>query len=125
MDGILGAGHDIGDIRMWTFEAPEGTSSADLRELVLRARTRTRADIPAVLLGSAITEGKVSMIASANPLAIAGGVNASWILNTALAGVGGRGGGKDDLAQGGGPNAAGVSDAFALVEAALAKRQIV
>ena len=76
-----------------------------------------------VLIGSAITDEKVSMVAAANPRAIELGLTASWLLNIALAGVGGRGGGKDDLAQGGGPEVGGVAKAFALVEAAIAKRQ--
>ncbi len=123
MDAIMGEGRDIGPIRVWIFEAPVGTSAADLRELAIKGRGRGRPEIAMVLVGSAICDDKVSMVTAANPRAIELGVTASWLLNIALAGVGGRGGGKDDLAQGGGPDVAGVANAFTLVEDAIAKRQ--
>lgn len=123
MDAIMGEGRDIGPIRVWMFEAPVGTSAADLRELAIKGRGRGRPEIAVVLVGSAICDDKVSMVAAANPRAIELGITASWLLNIALAGVGGRGGGKDDLAQGGGPDVAGVANAFTLVGDAIAKRQ--
>ena len=123
IDAIIGEGREIGEVRVWAFEAPAGTSAGDLRELAIKVRGRNRPEIPVVLIGSAITDEKVSMVAAANPRAIELGLTASWLLKIALAGVGGRGGGKDDLAQGGGPEVGGVAKAFALVEAAIAKRQ--
>ena len=122
IDAIIGEGREIGEVRVWAFEAPAGTSAGELRELVIKGRGRNRPDIPVVLVGSAIADNKVSMVAAANPRAIELGLTASWLLNIALAGVGGRGGGKDDLAQGGGPEVGGVVKAFGLVEAAIAKR---
>ncbi|MSO27426.1 MAG: alanine--tRNA ligase [Candidatus Nanopelagicales bacterium] len=123
MEEIIGEGREIGEVRVWTFEAPVGTSASDLRELAIKGRGRNRPEIPVVLIGSGIADDKVSMVAAANARAIELGLNASWLLNIALAGVGGRGGGKDDLAQGGGPDVAGVAKAFELVETAIAKRQ--
>ncbi len=122
IDAIIGEGREIGEVRVWAFEAPAGTSAGELRELVIKGRGRNRPDIPVVLVGSAIADNKVSMVAAANPRAIELGLTASWLLNIALAGVGGRGGGKDDLAQGGGPEVGGVVKAFGLVETAIAKR---
>ena len=123
IDAIIGEGREIGEVRLWAFEAPAGTSAGDLRELAIKVRGRNRPEIPVVIIGSAITDEKVSMVAAANPRAIELGLTASWLLNIALAGVGGRGGGKDDLAQGGGPEVGGVAKAFALVETAIANRQ--
>ena len=123
IDAIIGEGGEIGEVRVWAFEAPAGTSAGDLRELAIKVRGRNRPEIPVVIIGSAITDEKVSMVAAANPRAIELGLTASWLLNIALAGVGGRGGGKDDLAQGGGPEVGGVAKAFALVETAIANRQ--
>jgi len=122
IDAIIGEGREIGGVSVWAFEAPAGTSASDLRELAIKVRGRNRPEIPVVLIGSAITDEKVSMVAAANPRAIELGLTANWLLDIALAGVGGRGGGKDDLAQGGGPEVGGVAKAFALVEAAIAKR---
>ncbi|MFZ4497379.1 MAG: alanine--tRNA ligase [Candidatus Nanopelagicales bacterium] len=123
IDAIIGEGREIGGVSVWAFEAPAGTSASDLRELAIKVRGRNRPEIPVVLIGSAITDEKVSMVAAANPRAIELGLTANWLLDIALAGVGGRGGGKDDLAQGGGPEVGGVAKAFALVETAIAKRQ--
>ncbi len=123
IDAIIGEGGEIGEVRLWAFEAPAGTSAGDLRELAIKVRGRNRPEIPVVIIGSAITDEKVSMVAAANPRAIELGLTASWLLDIALAGVGGRGGGKDDLAQGGGPEVGGVAKAFALVETAIANRQ--
>ncbi|MDA3021732.1 MAG: alanine--tRNA ligase [Actinomycetota bacterium] len=123
IEGIIGDGRDIGAARIWTFEAPDGTSAAELRELAIKGRSRNRPETPVVLVGSAIADDKVSMVAAVNARAIELGLTANWLLNIALAGVGGRGGGKDDLAQGGGPNVAGVANAFVLVEDAIKKRQ--
>lgn len=123
IDAIIGEGREIGEVRVWAFEAPAGTSAGELRELVVKGRGRNRPEVPVVLVGSAITDNKVSMVSAANPRAIELGLTASWLLDIALAGVGGRGGGKDDLAQGGGPDVAGVAKALDLVEAAIAKRQ--
>jgi len=123
IDAIIGEGREIGEVRLWAFEAPTGTSAGDLRELAIKVRGRNRPEIPVVIIGSAITGEKVSMVAATNQRAIELGITASWLLNIALAGVGGRGGGKDDLAQGGGPEVGGVAKAFGLVEDAIANRQ--
>jgi alanyl-tRNA synthetase len=122
IDAIIGEGREIGGVSVWAFEAPAGTSAGDLRELAIKARGRGRPGVPVVLIGGAIADNKVAMVAAANPRAIELGLPASWLLEIALAGVGGRGGGKDDLAQGGGPDVAGIATALGLVEAAIAKR---
>ena len=122
MDGIIGEGKDIGPVRVWAFEAPEGTSAADLREMVMKAKGRNRPELPVVLVGSAVADGKASIIAAANQTAIDLGVTANLVLKTALPSVDGRGGGKDDLAQGGGTRPEGVSDALAAVESMILNR---
>ena len=102
LEDMLGTGVDIGQFRLWTFEAPEGTSAGDLRELVLRARGMTRADIPVAIIGAASNEGKLAMVAAANDRAQQLGLGADGLLKAALTTIGGRGGGKSDVAQGGG-----------------------
>ncbi|MDP2013794.1 MAG: DHHA1 domain-containing protein, partial [Actinomycetota bacterium] len=66
--------------------------------------------------------GKVSAIAAANEQAIALGVGANILLAAALPLLGGRGGGKPDLAQGGGTHPAGVADAIEAVKASITAR---
>ncbi|MDO8307845.1 MAG: alanine--tRNA ligase [Actinomycetota bacterium] len=122
LDGIIGEGADIGPVRIWAFQAPDGTSAADLRQLVVSAKGRARADIPVVMMGTAVDDGKVSVVAGASPQAVALGVTASAMLQAALPSVSGRGGGKDDFAQGGGTDPSGVAAAFAAVDAWIRQR---
>ena len=112
MSSILGRHTDIGDTRLWTFRAPSGTQAGDLRELVQRAMLATRPDIPVAMLSASEADGKLSLVAAANPLARERGITASGLLKAALPHVGGRGGGKDDIAQGGGTDPAGLPKAF-------------
>ena len=122
LDGIIGEGKDIGPVRVWAFRAPDGTSGADLRDLLAKARSRARHDIPVVVVGTAVADGKVAIIAGASPQAIALGITANAMLQAAAPSLDGRGGGKDDVAQGGGTNADGIPAAFAAVDDLIRQR---
>jgi alanyl-tRNA synthetase len=122
LDGIIGEGQDIGTVRLWAFTAPDGTSANDLRELLTKARARARHDIPVVVFGACTAQGKVSVIVGASEQAILLGITATSLLQVAAPFIEGRGGGKDELAQGGGTNPAGIPAAIAAVEAHLLER---
>ena len=115
MDGILGEGRDVNGIRVWTFTAPAGTSGSDLRELVTRAKAKIKPDIPSVIAGVSHVDGKVAAISAANDSAIALGATANMVMKAMLEPLGGRGGGKDDMAQGGGTDVSKMDDALAAV----------
>ena len=66
--------------------------------------------------------GKVSLLVTVNPIGQRAGLSAKDILAAALPAVDGRGGGKDDAAQGGGSNPAGVDAALAAAREYLAAR---
>jgi alanyl-tRNA synthetase len=119
IDGLIGEAQDYGDVRMWTFVAPEGTDAAGLRELVTKGRDRARREIPSVLVGAAVADGKVALVAATNEAARTAGQSANRVLQPALAVVGGRGGGKDDLAQGGGTDPTAVEAALEAARAAV------
>jgi alanyl-tRNA synthetase len=72
-----------------------------------------------VVLAASVSEGKVSLIAATDERARALGVSAREVLQSALPAVGGKGGGKDDVAQGGGSEPAGLGAALAAATAAL------
>ena len=112
IDGLIGVAHEVGDVRMWTFVAPEGTDAGGLRELVTKGRDTARREIPSVVVGAAVADGKVSLVAATNEAGRAAGQSANRVLQAALSAVGGRGGGKDDMAQGGGTDTAAVDSAF-------------
>lgn len=119
VEGITGAGEDIGDIRLWTFIAPTGTTPQELRELVTHARGRVHTDVAAVLVGAAIAEGSVAVVAACNPRAVERGRQAPQVLACVMSEVDGRGGGKPDMAQGGGPRTEGIAAGFDAVRAHL------
>jgi alanyl-tRNA synthetase len=105
---IIGVGEEVGPVRVWTFTAPEGTDPGGLRELVTRGRDLARREIPSLVIGSAVLDGKVSVVAATNEAARTAGVSASAALAPLLGAIGGRGGGKADMAQGGGTDPSGL-----------------
>ncbi len=113
IEGIIGTGADIGPFRLWTFTLPDNLEAKDLRDVVLRARGMTRAEIPVAIMGAAVTGGKVALVAAANDTAQAQGLGANALLQAALPEVAGRGGGKADVAQGGGTRPEGLNPGFA------------
>ena len=121
LDSIVGTGADIGPYRIWTFTAPEGTAAGELRELVLRARGMARAELPVAVVGAVVNDDKVSLCAAVNDTGRAQGLSAQKLLKSALPAVSGRGGGKDDVAQGGGTRAEGVDEGLAAVLASVSE----
>ena len=115
--GVIGEGNDYGPFRVWTFRAQDGLSANDLRELAVQARGSARSDLGVIMLGATVTEGRVAMACVVNPRAQELGLTAPEVLRSALAEVDGRGGGKDDVAQGGGTRPEGIEAAFEAVRA--------
>ena len=66
-------------------------------------------------------DGKVSVVAAVNDEARARGVSANELVRAVGPLVGGKGGGKDDVAQGGGTDASRIDEALALVRTEVAK----
>ena len=117
---IMGNGQDIGDARLWTFRVPDGVAAGDLRQMVLRARGMTDQARKVALLGAAVADGRVALVAAVNDKARDAGLSAKELLAAAVPAVGGRGGGKDDLAQGGGGEVDGLPQAFEAASAYVA-----
>jgi alanyl-tRNA synthetase len=65
--------------------------------------------------------GKVAVVAAVNDAARSRGLSANDLVRAVGPLVGGKGGGKDDVAQGGGTDPSGVDDALALVLAEVAR----
>ncbi|MGY1746038.1 alanine--tRNA ligase [Blastococcus sp. SYSU D00695] len=116
--GTLAAGaRDVGGVAVVT-GAPEGLGGGDLRTLALDVRGRL-GDRPAVVLLASDSGGKVALVAALTPAARERGLSASDVLRAAAAPVGGRGGGKADVAQGGGTDPGGIPAALAAGEQAV------
>jgi alanyl-tRNA synthetase len=120
VESTLGLGQDFGPFRLWTFTAPEGTSPNDLRDLLVKARGNARPDMGVMMVGAAVAEGRVALIVGINPHALSLGLSASTLLQAMLPAVEGRGGGKDDMAQGGGTRVEGIDEGFEAVRALVA-----
>ena len=120
VEGVIGEGRDLGPFRIWTYRAPDGTSAGDLRELALRGRATARPDMGVGMVGASVEDGRVALVSVVNDRARELGLTAKALLDAALPAIDGRGGGKDDIAQGGGTRADGLDEAFAAVQAAVA-----
>ena len=115
LDATLGDGSQVGEFRLWTLQVPDGTDGKQLREIALAGVRRTTQ--PAAIVAAAVTEGRVSLIAAVNSAGRDAGLFANDLLGAALPAVDGRGGGKQDAAQGGGSDPAGIPAAFAAADA--------
>jgi len=90
----------------------EGVDARQLRDTV--DQLKGRMDTAAIVLG-AVTEGKVQLVAGVTANAIAR-IKAGDLVNFVARQVGGKGGGRPDLAMAGGTDAAALPKALAAVE---------
>jgi alanyl-tRNA synthetase len=111
---------DVNGVRLVSLRI-DGADAGDLRTMALNLRSRLSREQPgaAVLVG--VKDGKVAVVAATNDLARDRGVRADALLAAVMPLVGGRGGGKDDVAQGGGNDASRIDDALAAARAAVAQ----
>jgi alanyl-tRNA synthetase len=116
---IADQAQDVSGVSLLTFAAPVGTAGGDLRQIVVDARGALPSDRPSVVVGLAEADGKVAAVAAVNDAARSAGHSAQVLLRAALEQVGGRGGGKDDLAQGGGSDPLGIPAALEAVSGAV------
>ncbi|MBR5659420.1 MAG: alanine--tRNA ligase [Lachnospiraceae bacterium] len=73
-----------------------------------------------VVIASAVEGGKVNLISMATDAAMKAGAHAGNLIKAIAGFVGGGGGGRPNMAQAGGKNAAGIKDALEAVKTALA-----
>jgi len=112
---------DIGGVS-FVGEVVQGAGGGDVRTLALDVRGRMPADRPGAVLVIGVQDGKPSLVAAVNDAGQRDGVSANALLRAAAALVGGKGGGKDDVAQGGGTDASKASEAIEAARAVLAAR---
>ncbi len=93
----------------------DGAGGGDVRTLALDVRGRLPQGRPGVVVVIGAADGKVSVVAAANDEARARGLSANALVRAVGPLVGGKGGGKDDVAQGGGTDASRIDEALALV----------
>jgi alanyl-tRNA synthetase len=115
---LAASAEDIDGVSLVAAEAPAGVSGNDLRALAADVRTRlgSRAGVVALF---APADGKVSFVVATTAGARDRGLAAGKLVPAFAGPIGGRGGGKPDLAQGGGTEPAGVPAAIAALRSAL------
>jgi alanyl-tRNA synthetase len=119
--GELASGAEqVNGVAVVATRAP-GATGGDVRTLALDVRGRLPAGQPGVVVVVGDADGKVSVVAATNDEARARGLSASALVGAVGPLVGGKGGGKDDIAQGGGTDASRIDEALALVHTEVAK----
>ena len=96
-------------------------AAADARTLALDVRGRLSTDRPGVVTVIGVADGKPSLVVAVNDAGRSAGLRAGALVRTAAGPLGGNGGGKDDVAQGGGTDPSGADEALRQVEAAIAQ----
>ena len=114
---IASKASEINGISLVTHRA-EGVGGGDVRTLALDIRGRLQGR-PAVVVVVGTADDKASAVIALSPEAIERGLSANEFMKLAGAHIDGRGGGKVDVAQGGGTNVAGIDAAFAAITASL------
>ncbi|QGV81614.1 alanine--tRNA ligase [Streptomyces ficellus] len=114
--GLAQGAQDVRGVALVTGQVPDGTSADDLRKLVLDVRGRIPGDRPAVVALFTTANGRPLTVIATNEAARERGLKAGDLVRTAAKTLGGGGGGKPDVAQGGGQNAEAVGEAMAAVE---------
>ncbi len=114
---IVAGRHDLWGVGYFAHRA-DGVSGNDLRNLALEVRNRVAAE-PAVVAVVGGPPDKPSVVIVTTEGARDRGLKAGELVRTASETLGGRGGGKDDIAQGGGSDGARVDDALKAVEYAI------
>ena len=105
---------DVAGVKVVAHRA-DGAGGGDVRTLALDVRARLAAGQPGVVVILGSVDGKVSVVAAVNDEARARGVSANALVRAIGPLVGGKGGGKDDVAQGGGADSSRLDEAIALV----------
>ncbi|MFF8291876.1 alanine--tRNA ligase [Streptomyces sp. NPDC016309] len=114
--GLAQGAQDVRGVALVTGQVPDGTSADDLRKLVLDVRGRIPGDRPAVVALFTTANGRPLTVIATNEAARERGLKAGDLVRTAAKTLGGGGGGKPDVAQGGGQNPEAIGDALAAVE---------
>ena len=118
VDDIVAGATPAGSFDLIAARVP-GVLGNDLRTLASEVRVRVK-DRPAVVTLIGGTDDKPAMIVATTESARAAGARAGALIKAGTGPIGGRGGGKDDMAQGAGSDASGIDAALRAINAELA-----
>ncbi len=116
--GEIAAGaENIGGIAFVAHQVPGGTDADAMRTLALHVRGRIPALQPAVVVIAGVPADRPVVVIAVNEAGRGFGLAAGTLVGTAAKALGGGGGGKPDIAQGGGTPNAGAGAVNAAFEA--------
>jgi len=120
---IAAGAEDISGTALVAHRVPDGTDADDIRKLALDVRGRMPRSQPAVVMVIGVPAGRPVVAIAVNEAGRAFGLSAGDLVGIAARALGGGGGGRPDVAQGGGapiaPDSSVVDEAFGAVRAAL------
>ncbi|HEX6522645.1 MAG TPA: alanine--tRNA ligase [Streptosporangiaceae bacterium] len=121
---IAASAEDISGMAFVAHQVPDGTESDDLRKLALDVRGRVNRGRPAVVMVVGVPSDRPVVVIAVNEAGRGFGLSAGTLVGIAAKALGGGGGGKPDVAQGGGASItqgdrAVIDAAFDAVRAAL------
>jgi alanyl-tRNA synthetase len=120
---IAAAAEDISGMALVAHRVPDGTDPDDIRKLALDVRGRVPRSRPAVVMIVGLPADRPVVVIAVNEAGQGFGLSAGNLVGIAARALGGGGGGRPDVAQGGGapiaPDSSVVDEAFDAVRAAL------
>ncbi|GFH38594.1 alanine--tRNA ligase [Streptomyces pacificus] len=124
--GLAEGARDVRGTALVTGRVPDGTSADGLRRLVLDVRDRLQrlpgaGGRPAVVALFTAANGRPLTVIATNEAARERGLKAGELVRAAAKALGGGGGGKPDVAQGGGQNPEAIGGAIDAVERLVAE----
>ncbi len=99
---IAAAAEDISGLALVAHRVPDGTAADDIRKLALDVRSRVPRNRPAVVAVIGVPADKPVVVIAVNEAGRGFGLAAGTLVGAAARAMGGNGGGKPDVAQGGG-----------------------
>jgi alanyl-tRNA synthetase len=99
-----------------------GAGGGDVRTLALDVRGRLAADRPGVVALVGDRDGRPSIVVAVNDAGRDAAISANALVRVASGVLGGKGGGKDDVAQGGGSDSGRAGEALAAIRRELEAR---
>ena len=110
--GAMENAEKLGDVSVF-INRLDGSTVADVRKMGDAIKEKNE---NSVIVCAALTEGKISFIATAGAGAVKSGIHCGMIIKNITAAAGGSGGGKPDSAQGGGKDADKIDAALAMAK---------
>jgi alanyl-tRNA synthetase len=115
---LLEAVTEVGSLKVLALEIPNVPSSDALRDLATKLRDEL-SNVASVVAISSVIDDKPAIIVAVSKAAQDKGIKAGDLVRTASQILGGGGGGKADMAQGGGTDSSKISDALRAVTESL------